>query len=109
MIYVNLISYKTLFILILNLYCSKWYQMGQNKDNMLINDLTVVAVIRKFDGVAMYPPQIHPIESSTYFGSTYLIPTSKNLNSSRYDSILGQTNHHNKRVNHAISKYISSV
>ena len=79
--------------------------MGQNKDNMLINDLTVVAVIRKFDGVAMYPPQIHPIESSTYFGSTYLIPTSKNLNSS-YGSIHRQTNHHNKRVNPAMSKYI---
>ena len=31
----------------------KKVSMGQNKDNMLINDLTVVAVIRKFDGVAM--------------------------------------------------------
>ena len=31
----------------------KKVSMGRNKDNMLINDLTVVAVIRKFDGVAM--------------------------------------------------------
>ena len=82
--------------------------MGQNKDNMLINDLTVVAVIRKFDGVAMYPPQIHQIESSTYFGSTYLIPTSKYLNSS-YDVTASDFDKLIIIIKEPIMKCISSV
>ena len=62
----------------------KKVSIGQNKDNMLINDLTVVAVIRKFDGVAMQSLQIHAMEFSFNFGITYLTLTSKNLQSS-YD------------------------